>query len=142
MEHVQVIPLDQLALPSVSLIKIDVEGMEHGVLEGARETIRLQRPVLFVENNKKEKSADLLHLLFELGYRCWWHFEPYYNPRNIFNNPHNIFAGVGRPEINLLCLPRERHPVAAAGGLREAAGPDEDWETAWAATMSRGVQNS
>lgn len=41
--------LDEYRLQNVSLIKIDVEGMEPEVLRGARATIRRWRPVLYVE---------------------------------------------------------------------------------------------
>jgi hypothetical protein len=41
--------LDAFDLRSVGFIKIDVEGHEVAVLEGARETIRRERPNLVVE---------------------------------------------------------------------------------------------
>ena len=47
----------------IGLIKIDVEGMEEAVVEGALETIRLHLPILSVElPNKTElkRVADLL----------------------------------------------------------------------------------
>ena len=50
---VPVTTLDELlrtrGWPAVSLIKIDVQGAEARVLEGAEETLRRLRPVLFVE---------------------------------------------------------------------------------------------
>lgn len=48
-EIVKTIHIDALNLVDVSLIKIDVEGMEALVLDGARETIEHSRPVLWVE---------------------------------------------------------------------------------------------
>lgn len=48
-QFVDLIPLDELHLQNVSFIKIDVEGMEIDVLEGARQTILRDRPVLLVE---------------------------------------------------------------------------------------------
>lgn len=41
--------IDSLGIPSIDFIKCDVEGYEGAVLEGALETIRKQRPKLFVE---------------------------------------------------------------------------------------------
>jgi FkbM family methyltransferase len=124
-EAVQVLPLDAIPLPPVHLIKIDVEGMEKKVLDGARNTIARYRPLLFVENNIPENSEALIARLIELGYDCWWHLEPYYNQQNLYGNKVNIFPGVGRPEINLFCAPKERRLTVAA--LAKVTGPDDDW---------------
>jgi FkbM family methyltransferase len=43
------IRLDDLNLPRLDFIKIDVEGFEPPVMDGAKETIRRCRPVLYVE---------------------------------------------------------------------------------------------
>lgn len=42
--------IDDLEYENIGFIKIDVEGHEKSVLEGARETLRRDRPNLFVEN--------------------------------------------------------------------------------------------
>jgi FkbM family methyltransferase len=61
------------ALPErVAVIKIDVEGHEKSVIEGARETLLDSRPVLFVEI-EGHHGADALATFAELrerGYRC------------------------------------------------------------------------
>ena len=44
-----IIPLDSLELTNVSLIKIDVEGMEDYVIEGAVKTILANKPVILIE---------------------------------------------------------------------------------------------
>ena len=48
-QFVPLLPLDDLKLTNVSLIKIDVEGMEIEVLEGAKNTILENKPVILVE---------------------------------------------------------------------------------------------
>lgn len=48
-ETVPIEKLDDLGARNVSLIKIDVEGMEPEVLSGARQTIERDRPRLYVE---------------------------------------------------------------------------------------------
>lgn len=46
---VDLITIDSLNLENVSLIKIDVEGMENAVLDGARETILRNKPIIIIE---------------------------------------------------------------------------------------------
>ncbi|AYQ30271.1 MULTISPECIES: FkbM family methyltransferase [unclassified Polaromonas] len=56
-EKVALITLDSLALPRVDLIKIDVEGMEQAVLQGARQTLLRCHPVLSIEHIKSDVLA-------------------------------------------------------------------------------------
>jgi FkbM family methyltransferase len=49
---VSLISIDALQLDRVDLIKIDVEGMEMEVLEGAQQTIANQHPLMIIEWNK------------------------------------------------------------------------------------------
>lgn len=46
---VDLIPIDSLNLNDVSLIKLDVEHMENAALDGARETILRNKPVIILE---------------------------------------------------------------------------------------------
>ena len=64
---VPVITIDSLNLPRVDLMKIDVEGMELEVLEGAQETIMRCKPILIVEHIKLE-SYELPAVLNNFGY--------------------------------------------------------------------------
>ena len=52
-----------------SAIKIDVEGAETFVLDGARETLRRHRPVIFLSTHGTEVHRACLALLRGLGYR-------------------------------------------------------------------------
>ena len=113
--EVAVKPLDALLRPSarVDLLKIDVEGMESEVLRGARATIARFRPVLYIENDRIEKSRALIALVHELGYRAWWHMTPLFNPANYFDNPNNRYPAIA--SCNMLCLPDAREPQDARG---------------------------
>lgn len=54
---------------TVGLIKIDVEGAELRVIEGARGILERSRPILVVESHGPETTAALTALLAPLGYR-------------------------------------------------------------------------
>ncbi|MEI7848571.1 MAG: FkbM family methyltransferase [Chloroflexota bacterium] len=103
---VKILPLDSLGLKRCNLIKIDVEGMESQVLRGAEQTIRNCKPFLFVENNSREGSPELVKQVMELDYKCWWHIAPYYNSDNYFKNPKNEWANIV-PEANMICVPND-----------------------------------
>jgi FkbM family methyltransferase len=120
-EAVPVTPLDSFNLPALHVLKIDVEGMEAEVLGGARRLIAQHRPMMYLENDRKEKSAALFRLVDELGYNCWWHMPPLFNPDNFYQNQENIFPGT--VSVNILCLPKES-PVVVEG-FRKVSGPDD-----------------
>ncbi len=129
-EPVALVQIAKMTLPAIRLVKVDVEGMESKVLLGATQTISRDRPLLFVENNLPDRSRELLSLIESLRYRPYWHFADYYNVANFYGNTSNFFAGVGRPEINLLCVPSEREFVPDK--LVPVRSVDESWEEAHA----------
>lgn len=119
-ERCPVVTLDSYELQAVRLIKIDVEGAEAQVLGGARDTIRRLRPFLYVENDRKEKSAELIALIMEMGYRLWWHIAPLFNPGNHRGEANNVFGRVS--SLNVLCVPRELGMTI--NGAQEILSPD------------------
>lgn len=54
--EVRTLALDSLKLDRIDLIKIDVEGMEFDVLQGAAQSIARHRPVLIVEAIKTDRD--------------------------------------------------------------------------------------
>jgi FkbM family methyltransferase len=60
--------LDSLELPRVDFIKIDVEGMEVEVLQGAMHTLKRCKPMMLIEHIKTKKR-DLDPILKRAGYR-------------------------------------------------------------------------
>ena len=65
--EIPAITVDSLGL-SPSFIKIDVEGHEREVLEGAKETLLRSRPALLVE----VIHSEVIPFLSELGYQVRW----------------------------------------------------------------------
>jgi FkbM family methyltransferase len=63
--------LDSFEFADISLIKIDVEGHEEAVIQGARKTILRSKPVLIVESENRHNSGAprrLSSMLTDLGY--------------------------------------------------------------------------
>src|SRR5205823_11592949 len=81
-EPVPVLTIDGLALPACHFIKVDVEGMEQAVLEGAAQTIASCQPFLYVENDRPDRSAALVAAIARMGYALYWHKPPLYNADN------------------------------------------------------------
>jgi FkbM family methyltransferase len=121
-EEIPVRTLDSYVLSSCHLIKIDVEGMERVVLEGAADVLKTHKPFLYVENDRREKSKALIEWLLSKGYRLYWHTPPLFNPNNHFGEKKNVFAKtVSR---NMLCVPRNK---ALKSPLQEITSPDVNW---------------
>lgn len=104
---IDTITIDSLteAMP-VDFIKVDVEGMELEVLRGAFNTIKTQRPILYVENDRLEKSSDLITYIRSFDYRVFEHLPPLFSANNFNKNSTNVFDGI--VSINILCIPEER----------------------------------
>jgi len=65
---IKVIPLDNMDINDVTLIKIDVEGYELNVLKGCVKTIEKYKPVLVVELQTIELFNEFNDLVKEYGY--------------------------------------------------------------------------
>lgn len=136
-EPVPLATIDQLDLQRCDLIKVDVEGMEKAVLLGASSTIKKSDPIIYVENNIEENSTEVIGCLQELGYKCWWHLEDYFNDDNFYEERHNIFSDVARLEINLLCMAKGSPPKLDS--LIEVTDVSDTWQAALARRGEQGV---
>ena len=74
------------------------------VLGGAEQTIKRCKPVIYVENNCKQGSKDLIEFVVRrLGLTCHWHVNPYFSETNFRKNAENIFPESAN-SINMLCF--------------------------------------
>lgn len=86
--EVEVVPIDDV-IPrdtDVDLMKIDVQGVEHSVLRGARQTLKRTRAVLIETNFTSHYVGDgsfgtlYTQLTEELGFNFWDVSPPYRSP--------------------------------------------------------------
>jgi FkbM family methyltransferase len=122
-ERVPVMTVDSLKLPQCGILKIDVEGMELAVIRGAADTIRRCKPILYVENDRAERSPALIEAILALGYKLYWHLPPYYAAGNYYGNATNVFGDM----VSLNMLGIHASVPTNIQGLRPVDGPQSDW---------------
>jgi FkbM family methyltransferase len=101
-EDVPVITLDSLNLQRCHFIKVDVEGMERDVLRGAVRTVEQFKPILYIENDRAEKSAALVNQIDAMGYNMYWHLPFYFRANNFLGNTNNVFPNT--VSVNMVCV--------------------------------------
>ncbi|PAZ10761.1 hypothetical protein CLM62_39285 [Streptomyces sp. SA15] len=73
LKRIQLLPLDEVfADTKLDLMKIDVEGHEMAVLEGARQVLKRDRPTVLLEALRDASLDTLLDEFEPLGYDCHW----------------------------------------------------------------------
>lgn len=109
--HITAKRLDDMQLTNIGFIKIDVEGFEKEVLEGAIETIKRDRPTLLIEIEEKHTKLpieDSLAQVEALGYHTFIllknrllprdYFDPEKNHRNPSSGKDYIFNFIFIPQ--------------------------------------------
>ncbi len=104
-ESVELLRIDDLNLRACHFMKIDVEGMERSVLAGGRKTIAKFRPILYVENDRKDRSAELIQFIDALGYNMHWHRGRLFRPSNFLGHAQDVFDNIATS--NMICAPKE-----------------------------------
>lgn len=91
--HTNCITLDSFMKYSIPfhLIKLDVEGLEVDVLNGAVNLINQSKPMLYIEFNNKEGNDALLNKIYSLGYIPYWHVYNKHNTNNHNKQSKNIW---------------------------------------------------
>lgn len=88
----------------IGFIKIDVEGHEMAVLRGARATILRDRPIMYIEDDRPEKSLALQELIKGMDYTIERHYPRLFRKDNFAGNPVNIW-NEDYSSHNLICRP-------------------------------------
>lgn len=123
-ESVPMRRVDGLSLDRLDFLKLDVEGHELDVLEGARRTLEQLRPVVYAEIDLTDPRPagnrdDLVRFLDAAGYDAYYHFTPMFSPNNYRACPDDIFdSGLS---FDLVGVPRGR---ARLVGLTRASVGD------------------
>ena len=118
--------IDALGLEACSLIKIDVEGAEVAVLQGARSTIEKTTPILYCECNSLKDGIELKKFYDFIGYLTYIHLTDAFNAEN-FNGVVDNFFGPAR-EAALIGVHRLALPgmVARSDGVPGHLLPVDD----------------
>jgi FkbM family methyltransferase len=70
-DEISMVTIDEIASERVDFIKIDVEGMELDVLDGARASIERSKPIMLIEVIKTDRAL-LESRLIEMGYQLFF----------------------------------------------------------------------
>lgn len=122
-KSVNTIKLDDLDIEPPDLIKIDVEGHEWSVLNGAQQIITRHRPLIYFEAQELPSIGAIYPLLDALGYDMVWCAIPNFNPNNFNANPLNIFSNSGI--FSVFCAQRGQLDLS---GFKKVLGVDDSWE--------------
>ena len=120
----------------IRFIKLDCEGSELEVLKGAERTLKRCNPILYVENDREDKSAQLVGWLIDHGNRCFWHKVPMFYEGNFNSEKTNVF-GIIHSHM-MICIPEAFN--ATVLNLEEVADFRVDpkmYDREYARTMKR-----
>ena len=104
--EISCVTLDSLNLGQVGFVKVDVEGMETEVLEGAVGLIASSRPVIACEVNNVSNAIGLLDFALSNRFGVFAGLFPAFNPQNFASFKTNFFGNA--KELSLLLIPQEK----------------------------------
>jgi FkbM family methyltransferase len=97
------VALDSLGLADVRVLKIDVEGFDLEVLQGAPKLIAAEQPAILLEAKAGKKTSAAFALLRRAGYELYWFFAPFVTSKN--ERGHKVNPAAMDGDINALALP-------------------------------------
>ncbi len=88
------VKIDDLDLTQLDLLKIDVEGFEVKVLQGALQTITKLKPKIIIETHSLKLRAACHEILQSLGYVLKKEGRTIYNTSREMDQVTNLFYAV------------------------------------------------
>jgi len=126
-EQVDVTTVDSLNLQKCRLIKIDTEGMEAEVLQGAAKTIKQFKPAIYYKavydeeaNILSPKTQAAAKFVKKMNYDQYWHFSRRFVDDNYFGNTDNVFGDTS--DLYIFAVPAGGSKIE---GLEELEVPED-----------------
>lgn len=97
--EIEILPLDELVQEPIDLIKIDVEGLEIDVLEGAKQILLKYKPDIIIEVRRGNQKR-LINFLETISYRVlrqfdYWKYSNFYlQPIRELSQPQQVYSQV------------------------------------------------
>lgn len=101
---VSVTTLDSFDFEDIGFMKIDVEGFEEAVLRGGVNTISRCRPIMYIEDDRVDRSASLRAYITSIGYTIEEHNPPLFREDNYFGLKRNVWDK-NYVSKNIICRP-------------------------------------
>jgi FkbM family methyltransferase len=103
LEQCAVFKLDDIGLEHCGLVKVNVSGNEADILQTGESMFSNLRPFIIV--NCDGNSKELLQLMKDINYSCYWVPSSYYNSDNNFDNKLDLFDNSFA--LNVFAYPKE-----------------------------------
>ncbi len=125
--RVPILPLDDLDFSGdhVSVVKIDVEGLEDLVVAGSMKLIADQKPSVYFECCSRSRFRKIVSALTPVGYDFYWHPAPLFQKDNFFGTVEDKYYGFGI-NSNILAVPN-RLLLSDEHGLYRVENEAEFW---------------
>jgi len=113
--------ISERELPLPDVLKIDVEGAEALVLQGAEGLLRERRPSLVVELHGARVAREVLAFLDDLGYACAGKVEPHIHPGGYGRVDRSVLPRI-QGEYDIHFLAATRNPAELPAGWTAGSG--------------------
>ena len=87
------------------MVKIDVEGAELHVIKGMTKLLFIHKPFLYFECGSEPLFDQLMPILTDLEYTCYWHPSRHFREGN-FYNATNLTGEAG--DLNIFAIHKEK----------------------------------